>query len=67
MKKILATMTLGVAFVLVPAAAGAAPVTGGAGAAYGEHVSDHVRTGDYFSGAMNPGNHRGFADFGEHH
>ena len=58
MKKILATMTLGVALVLVPAAAGAAPVTGGAGAAYGEHVSDHVRAGDYFSGAMNPGNHR---------
>jgi hypothetical protein len=66
MKKMLAAMTVGVAFVLVPAAAGAAPVTGGAGAEYGEHVSDHARAGG-FSGEMNPGRHRGFAGFDEHH
>ena len=67
MKKMLAAVTVGIAFVLLPTAAGAAPVTGGAGAGYGEHVSDHARAGDGFSGEMNPGHHRGFAGFGEHH
>ncbi|MFP5580241.1 MAG: hypothetical protein ACLGIZ_18680 [Acidimicrobiia bacterium] len=67
MKKMLAAVTVSVAFVLLPAAAGAAPVTGGAGAGYGEHVSDHAHDGDGFSGEMNPGHHRGFAGFDEHH
>lgn len=56
------------AFVLFPTAAGAAPVTGGAGAAYGEHVSTHARDDGGFSGQMNPGvQHQGFAGFDEHH
>ena len=66
MKKMLAAVTVGVALALLPAAAGAAPVTGGAGAGYGEHVSDHAHGGDGFSGEMNPGQHRGFAGFDEH-
>lgn len=67
MKKMLAVVTVGIAFVLLPTFAGAAPVTGGAGARYGEHVSDHAREGGGFSGGMNPGHHRGFAGFDEHH
>ena len=55
------------AFVLFPTAAGAAPVTGGAGAAYGEHISTHARDGGGFSGQMNPGvQHEGYAGFDEH-
>lgn len=67
MKKMMAAMTVGIAFVLLPTAAGAAPVTGGAGAGYGEHVSDHARDDDGLSGARNPGRHRGFAGVDEHH
>ncbi len=66
-KKMLAAMTVGAAFVLIPNAAGAAPVTGGAGAAYGVHVSTHARNEGGFSGQMNPGDHRGFSGFDEHH
>ena len=66
-KKMLAAVAVGIAFVLLPTVAGAAPVTGGAGAGYGEHVSNHARAGQGFSGEMNPGDHRGFAGFGEHH
>lgn len=66
MKKKLAAVTVGIAFVLLPTVAGAAPVTGGAGAGYGEHVSGHARDGG-FSGERNPGHHRGFAGFDEHH
>lgn len=66
-KKMVAAVTVGIAFVLLPTAAGAAPVTGGAGAGYGEHVSDHAR-GDGFPDQMSPGRqHRGFAGFDEHH
>ena len=42
-KTMLAAVTVCAAFVLTPTAAGAAPVTGGAGADYGEHVSTHAR------------------------
>lgn len=67
MRKILVTGVAVSTFVLLPTAAGAAPVTGGAGAAYGQHISDHARTEGGFSGAMNPGDHQGFAGFDEHH
>ena len=66
-KNMLAAVTVCAAFVLTPTAAGAAPVTGGAGAAYGEHVSTHARVERGFSGQMNPGDHRGFSGFDEHH
>jgi len=66
-KKMLVAVTVCAAFVLIPTAAGAAPVTGGAGAAYGEHVSTHARGEGGFSGQMNPGGHRGFSGFDEHH
>jgi len=65
-KIVVAAMTVST-FVLLPTAAGAAPVTGGAGAAYGQQFSDHARTEAGFSGAMNPGDHHGFAGFDEHH
>ncbi len=55
------------AIVLMPTAAGAVPVTGGAGGDYGEHVSTHARDEGGFTGQMNPGMHRGFAGFAEHH
>ena len=66
-KTMLAAVTVSAAFVLTPTAAGAAPVTGGAGADYGEHVSTHARAEGGFSGQMNPGRHRGFSGFDEHH
>ena len=67
-KTMLAAVTVCAAFVLAPTAAGAAQVTGGAGAAYGEHVSTHARVEGGFSGQMNPGgHHRGFSGFDEHH
>ena len=66
-KKMLAAVTVCAAFVLTPTAAGAAPVTGGAGAAYGEHVSTHARVERGFAGQMNPGDHHGFWGFDEHH
>jgi hypothetical protein len=64
--KMLAAVTVCAAFVVAPAVAGAAPVTRGAGAAYGEHVSTHARDIGGFSGHMNPGDHRGFSGHGEH-
>ena len=67
LKMMLAAVTVCVTFVLTPTAAGAAPVTGGAGADYGEHVSTHARVEGGFSGQMNPGGHRGFSGFDEHH
>ena len=67
MKKIMATLTVAVVFALMPAVAGAAPASGGAGADYGTHVSGHARTDGGFSGYMNPGDHRGFAGFFDHH
>ena len=68
-KKMLGAVTVCAAFVLTPTAAGAAPVTGGAGADYGEHVSTHARLeGGFSGGQMNPGgHHRGFSGFDEHH
>lgn len=66
-KKMLAAVAVCAAFVLIPTAAGAAPVAGGAGADYGEHVSTHARVEGGFSGQMNPGGHRGFSGFDEHH
>ncbi len=47
-KKMLAAVTVCAAFVLIPTAAGAAPVTGGAGAAYGERMFRrmHAASGD---------------------
>lgn len=68
-KTMLATVTVCATFVLIPTAAGAAPVTGGAGADYGtEHVSTHARGEEGFSGQENPGgDHRGFSGFGEDH
>jgi hypothetical protein len=66
MKKILAALMATVAVVLLPMAAGAAPASARAGAAYGDHVSGHAAEGG-FSGTMNPGAHRGFAGFSEHH
>lgn len=65
--KMLAAVTACAAFVLIPTVAGAAPVTRGAGAAYGEHVSTHARDIGGFSGRMNPGGQRGFSGHGEHH
>lgn len=67
MKKVMAAVMVTVVFALMPAVAGAAPASGGAGADYGTHVSGHARTGGGFSGDMNPGVHRGFAGFDEHH
>lgn len=70
MRKVLvAAVTAGAvsAFVLLPTAAAAAPATGGAGAAYGQHISEHARTDGGFSGEMSPGDHRGFAGFDQHH
>ena len=55
------------ALVLLPSAAGAAPPTSGAGADYGHHIAAHARAEGGFSGQMNPGDHRGFAGFAEHH
>lgn len=66
MKKMAGAVTVGIAFVLLPTAAGAAPVTGGVGAGYGGPVSDHARDGTDFSRQMNPGHHHGFAGFDEH-
>lgn len=65
-KMMLTAMTVCAAFVLTPTAAGAAPVTGGAGADYGHHVSTHARD-QGFSGQMNPGGHQGYSGFDEHH
>ena len=65
--KMLAATTACAAFVFIPNVAGASPVTGGAGAAYGEHVSTHARHPGGFSGQMNPGDHRGFSGHAEHH
>lgn len=65
--KMLAAATACAAFVFVPNVAGAVPVTGGAGAAYGEHVSTHARDMGGFSGQMNPGHHRGFSGHVEDH
>ncbi|WP_370324138.1 hypothetical protein [Euzebya sp.] len=67
MRKFLTAATVSVAIAFLPAAAGAAPITGGAGAGYGEHVSDHARAEGGFTGQMNPSDHRGFAGFDEHH
>ena len=67
MKKALAAMAMGTAFLLLPTPAGAAPVTGGAGAGYGQHISAHATGEGGFSGQMNAGDHRGFAGFDEHH
>ena len=67
MKKILAAMAVTAAVTFVPTVAGAAPVTGGAGAGYGEHIAGHAGDEGDFSGQMNPGDHRGFAGFDEHH
>ena len=67
LKTMLAAVTVCAAFVLIPTAAVAAPVTGGAGADYGEHVSMHARGDGGFCGQMNPGHHRGFSGFDEHH
>lgn len=67
MKKTLAAVAVGAAFVLLPTAAGAAPVTGGAGAGYGQHISAHASEEGGFSGQTNPGDHQGFAGFDEHH
>lgn len=66
MRRIMAAAAVA-SVLLLPTAAGADPVRGGAGAGYGEHVSEHVSDEGGFSGQMNPGNHRGFAGFDEHH
>ena len=67
-RKMVAAVTVCAAFVLMPTAAGAAPVIGGAGADYGrEHVSAHARVEGGFSGQVNPGGHLGFTGFDEHH
>lgn len=66
-KKILAAVTMSVVLLLLPTAAGAATARDGAGAGYGAHVSDHARAEGGFSGSMNPGDHRGFAGFSDHH
>ena len=65
-KKMVAALTVCSAFVLTPTAAGAAPVTGGAGVDHGEHVSTHARDEGGFSGQMNPGGHCGFSGSVEH-
>ncbi len=67
MKRILAAFTASVTVVLLQMVAGAAPASAGAGADYGKHVSGHARAEGGFSGTMNPGVHRGFAGFDEHH
>lgn len=67
MKKTLAAWVTSATFVLLPTAAGAAPLTGGAGAGYGQHISAHADDDGGFSRQMNPGDHRGFAGFDEHH
>ena len=67
MKKILAAVAVSVVLVLLPTAASAATARDGAGAGYGAHVSAHARTEGGFSGSMNPGDHRGFAGFFDHH
>lgn len=69
MKMNLAAFTASVAVVLLAMVAGATPASAaaGAGALYGEHVSGHARDNGGFSRAMNPGDHRGFAGFNQHH
>ena len=66
-EKTLTAATLSVVFAFLPIAVNAAPVTSGAGAEYGAHISDHAREMRGFSGQMNPGDHSGFAGFDEHH
>ncbi len=66
-KMLAAASTVCAAFVLAPTAAGAAPVTGGTGADYGQHVSTHARSEPGFSSQMNPGGHHGFSGVHEHH
>lgn len=44
----------------------AAPALAATGRDFGEHVAEHALQG-HFSGEMNPGTHRGFAGFQEHH
>lgn len=67
MKKDLAAFAAAVAVVLLAMVAGAAPASAGASGGYGAHVSSHARDDGGFSGAMNPGDHRGSVEFGEHH
>ena len=67
MTKNLAAFTATLAVALLAMLAGAAPANAGAGADYGAHVSDHARAEGVFSGAMNPGDHLGFAGFDHHH
>lgn len=67
MKKNLAAFTATTAVVLLAMVAGVAPASAGTRPDYGVHVSGHARADGGFSGAMNPGDHRGFAGFGEHH
>jgi len=67
MKKTLAAFTATAAVALLAMVGGAAPASAGVRADYGAHVSDHARSEGGFSGAMNPGDHHGFAGFAEHH
>lgn len=64
--KMVAAVAVCTAFVVMPTAAGAAQVSGVAGA-YGEHVSTHALGEGGFSRQMNPGDHHGFLGFDEHH
>jgi hypothetical protein len=67
MKKNLAALAATAAVVLLAMVVGEAPASAGTGAGYGAHVSGHARAEGGFSGVMNPGDHRGFAGFDEHH
>ena len=67
MKKTLAALTTSVGFVLLAMVAGEVPASAEARADYGAHVSDHARAEGGFSSAMNPGGHRGFTGYDEHH
>jgi len=63
-RKLIATVALAFALLVIPAAASAAPPEG----SFGSHVSQHARTIG-FDGTHNPGMHQGAAGWmlGDHH
>ncbi len=54
-----------VALAVVPLAATAQTTPGETGRDYGQHVAQCAQFMGGFSGAMNPGMHRGFSDWNE--
>jgi len=61
--KIRLIVLMAVTLLLASSVATAVAVTG---RVYGEHITEHALE-RHFSAEMNPGSHRGFAGFEEHH